>query len=636
MVVLQKTRLDLLSLKNHILMAPVKTAMCLPDGVVTPQILRYYERMARGGLAAIILEPTAVSADGREHPKQLCIHEDKYVEQLLMISEVIHENDSLVGVHINHAGRAANPKVIGQSPLAPSPMQCPTSGAEAVEMSGNDIERIIDDFGQAARRAVAAHADFIEVQCGHGYLVAQFFSERTNKRDDKWGGSEENRLRCARRVLDTVKVNAGDLPVIARISGSEFVPHGLTPENMQPLLKTIATAGVAAIHVGAGNVCDSPPWYYSHMAMPEEKHMQMLKAIRNRTSLPLIAAGRMGYIPKMQEVMDMGYEFVALGRALIADPEFVLKLADDKADDIVLCGACLDGCLRAVKSGQPIHCIVNPDLTRPAQPAPATFKHIMVVGAGPAGISASLALAGNGHAVDLYEKSDRIGGQFNYASVAPMKKQMGRMLEGLEHQLKHSKVKLHLSTEVTAVLVKEQDPDQAIIATGAVQNVPPMENLDSQHWLTSLEYYAGARSTKGDRILIVGAGLIGLETAAVLADEGKEILCVDPLPEVAQDMEPILRKILFNKLTDMPDVTVRTRTFVRRFDESGVLLVSGNTEECMPPFDTVIIAAGTKPENTLARELRDWNGNLVVIGDAHRAANIEHAFTSGIDISSAS
>jgi len=631
MTILQKTQLGPLLLKNRFFMAPVKTAMCMPGGIVTPQILRYYERMAKGGVAAIILEPTAVSADGREHPKQLCIHADEHVEQLLMIADAVHENDALVGVHINHAGRAANPKVIGQAPLAPSKMICPTTGAEAQELDEEQIERIIHDFGRAARRAAAANADFIEMQFGHGYLVAQFFSERTNNRSDQWGGSVENRLRFARRVLDAVKEKADGTPIIVRISGNEFVPQGLTPENMQPLLDVIDQSGAAAIHVGNGNACDSPPWYYSHMAMPEDKQLEALKAVRSRTALPLIAAGRMGHIPKMEEVMDMGYDFIALGRALIADPEFVLKFAKNKTDDIVECGACLDGCLRAVKSGQPIHCIVNPDLTPAVRPAPEMIKNIMIVGAGPAGIAAALSLAGDGHHVHLYEKADHIGGQFNYASVAPMKKQMSRTLKGLEHQLMHSRVKLHLAKKVTADFVKEKNPDLVIIAAGAVQNVPPIENLDSQYWLTSLKYYSGLRSVSGNRVLIVGAGLIGLETAAILAEEGKEVVCVDPLPEVAQDMEPIFRKIVFSRLTNMTNVSILTSTLVKRFDESGVLLEKNNVQETIPPFDTVIVAAGTKPENALADELKEWNGDVVVIGDAHEPANIEHAFTDGVN-----
>lgn len=632
MRILQKTQLGPLNLKNHFFMAPMKTAMCLPGGVVTPQILRYYERMARGGVAGIILEPTAVSADGREHPKQLCIHEDKHIEQLSMIADAIHESGSLVGVHMNHAGRAANPKVIGQAPVAPSKMICPTTGAEAQELKDYQIEKIIADFGQAARRAAEANVEFIEVQFGHGYLVAQFYSERTNKRSDQWGGSEENRLRFARRVLKAVTENAGGRPIIVRISSNEFVPGGLTPQKIKPLLDVIAEGGATAIHVGNGSACDSPPWYYSHMAMPEEKQIEALKAIRSQTSLPLIAAGRMGHIPKMEEVTEIGYDFVALGRALIADPEFVLKLAGGKAKDVVECGACLDGCLRAVKSGQPIHCIVNPDLTPPPRPVPEKIKRIMVVGAGPAGIAAALSLAGDGHRVDLYEKSDRIGGQFNYASVAPMKKQMSRTLKGLEHQLMHSAVKLHLSTKVTAELVKEKKPDQVIIAAGAVQNVPPIENLESQNWLTSLKYYSGLRSVSGNRVLIVGAGLIGLETAAILAEQGKEVVCVDPLPDVAQDMEPIFRKILFSKLTNMPNVSIRTSTFAKRFEESGVQLEKDGQKEIIPPFDAVIIAAGTKPENTLAGELKDLAGDLVVIGDAHETANIEHAFADGLNV----
>ncbi|OQX84345.1 hypothetical protein B6D60_09520, partial [candidate division KSB1 bacterium 4484_87] len=250
MKVIDKTNIDGLVLKNRFFMAPVKTSMGLLGGKVTEDNLKFYEKIAKGGTAAIILEPMAVLPTGKEHPKQLSIHDDSFVNDIKNIIDTIHKNGAVAGIHLNHAGRAANPKVIGQSPLAPSKMVCPTTGAEAQELTVSQIQEIISAYGKATKRAVQTGADFIEVQFGHGYLVAQFFSERTNKRTDEYGGSQENRLRFAREVLEQVIKNKGNLPFIIRISGKEFVNEGLEPKDLPALLELIEEYEASAIHVG--------------------------------------------------------------------------------------------------------------------------------------------------------------------------------------------------------------------------------------------------------------------------------------------------------------------------------------------------------------------------------------------------
>lgn len=625
-----KTTLSGLYLRNRFFMAPVKTAMALPGGVVTPDSITFYDRISKGGVAAIILEPTAVSADGREHPKQLCIHEDRHIDEIKKLTETIHKNGSLAGVHINHAGRAANPKVIGHAPVAPSPMVCPTTGAESTEISEEKILQIIDDFGKAAHRAVKAGADFVEVQFGHGYLVSQFFSERTNKRNDQWGGSLENRLRFGKNVLQRVLENADDFPVIVRISGSEFVDNGISPENIEPLLDLIESFNVAAIHVGYGNACDNPPWYYNHMGMPEDKQFDVLAKIRSSVALPLIAVGRMGYLPKTDHVLNENLaDYIALGRPLITDPEFPKKATTGREDEIVLCGGCLEGCLRAVKRGEKIQCIVNPDVTIPQPPKTEHPQKIMVVGGGPAGIAASVYLAKEGHKVSLYEKEGEIGGQFNFAPVAPFKKQMTRTLASMKKQIETVDVAVHTNTEVTADFVRKENPQILIVATGSQQNIPPIKNIESQYVMTSIEFYAHIKKVRGNKILVVGLGMVGLETVAILAETGKTIVGVDPLPEIAGDMEPMTRKMLLTRLSKENNVTLMSNTKVKEMRKDDTLIEQKGKEIKIGTFDTVIIAAGMKPNDHLAHELEGWDGKYYTIGDAEHPANITAAFHSG-------
>ncbi len=632
MKILNEAALKNLKLRNRVFMAPVKTAIADKGGIVNDMLLKYYKKMANGKLGAIIIEPMAVNPLGREHPKQLGIHNDDYIEGISKIINVIHNTGTLAGIHLNHAGRAANPKVINGTPVAPSEITCSTTGATATVLTSEEIEGIINDFGSAAKRAEKAGADFIEIQFGHGYLVAQFYSERTNKRTDAWGGSEEKRLKFAEEVLDKVKKNAPTLPIIIRISSDEFIDGGLNAEKLKPLIKLLEEKEVTAIHVGNGNACETPPWYYSHMAMPETKQIEALKSIRALTEIPLIAAGRMGYLPKIEEVTNIGYDFISLGRPLIADPEFVVKLYENREDEITLCGSCLDGCLRAVKSGQPIHCIVNPSLIEDTAKAETDSRKIMIIGGGPAGISAALNLSKQGNQVALYEKESELGGQFKYVYQLSLKNQMQRILNSLIKQLEKSDVQINKGKEVTAEEIKNFNPDIIIAATGAEQNIPPIKNLDSQNWMTSLEFYGGLKEVKGDRVLIVGAGLIGLETAEMLIEQGKEVVCVDPLPEAAKDMEPILRKIILGKLNNSGKAKIMTNTLVSEFTENEVILKTEDKTESIPKFDTVIIAAGTKPNKHIESLLDDYKGRTIFIGDANKVGNIETAFAAGASV----
>ncbi len=630
MQISDKTTLSGLYLKNRFFMAPVKTAMALPGGVVTPDSITFYDRISKGGVAAIILEPTAVSADGREHPRQLCIHEDNHIDEIKKLTDTIHINGSLVGVHINHAGRAANPKVIGHAPLAPSSMLCPTTGANSTEIPEKQILEIIDDFGKAAHRAVKAGADFIEVQFGHGYLVSQFFSERTNKRNDQWGGSLENRLRFGKSVLQRVLENADDFPVIVRISGSEFVQDGISPENITPLLELAESFEVAALHVGYGNACDNPPWYYNHMGMPEEEQFDVLRKIRSNVDLPIIAVGRMGYLPKIEYVFSEDLaDYISLGRPLIADPEFPNKALKGREEEIMYCGGCLEGCLRAVKRGEKIQCIVNPDVTFPQLEKTENPKKIMIVGAGPAGIAAALYLFKESHQVSLYEKEKVIGGQFNFAPVAPFKKQMIRTLESMKKQIETVNVAVHTNIKVTADFVKKEKPQVVIVATGSQQNTPPIKNIESQYVMTSIEFYARTSKVRGDRILVVGLGMVGLEAVAILAETGKTLVGVDPLPEIAGDMEPMTRKMLLTRLSKEENVTLMPETVVKAMEQDDTLIEQKGKEIKIGTFDTVIIAAGMKPNDKLSRELADWEGTVYTIGDAENPANITAAFHAG-------
>jgi len=615
-----------LRLKNRFVMAPLKTALNHPGGRVSADAEKFYERIALGGTALMILEPAAVSPSGVEHPKQLRIHDEEHVGELRRLVDAAHRGGAVAVIHLNHAGRAANPKVIGGSPLAPSPMKCPTTGANAAALSGEEIEKIVSDFGEAADRAVRAGADALEIQCGHGYLLGQFFSPRTNHREDRWvaGGV------FAVEVLKKVMENSRGLPIIARISGSEFVEGGLDPENQQDLLTVFERLRIAALHVGFGNSCDNPAWYFGHMALPEAPQIEVLRKIRASTELPLIFTGRMGDPDRIREVLGASLaDLIGLARPLVADPEFPEKMIAGNEDRIMPCGACLQACLSRVRSAQPIACMLNPWQDEESA-TPGNRKRVLVAGGGPAGIAAAVTAARRGHAVRLFEQRKRLGGQFVFAVAPESKSGMSRMLKGMLRRIEHSEVEVHKGVLVTSGLIRDENPDVVIVATGARQRRPDIEGLESRHVITSFEFFEDPGKIRGDRILVLGAGMVGLEVSEMLLAQGKTVVACRRSESIGADMDPISRKMLLHRIGEHPNLRLMPGTTLVAFRDDGVEAIHNGEAVVLEPFDTVVLCSGMEPENTLVEALEGFEGEIIVVGDAGEPSSIEHAFREGV------
>ena len=377
-----------LTLANRFVFPPIKTAYGTPKGNVTERHLRYYRQIAHNGPAVVILEPVAVTESGKEHPKQLCIHQDDSVSELKKIVDAIHAENRLACLHLNHAGAAANPKATGSAPKAPSAVTCPTTGQTAEVLTESEIETIIGGYRAAAEKAVAAGFDIIEVQGGHGYLVSQFLNEKINQRTDRYG---ENRRWFAEQVIAAVKEGAPGTPCMLRISGSEMSPEfGIGQVDLKSLLDLAESSGICAVHVGMGSACFSPPWYFHHARLPEKPQMDALAWVRAQTSLPLVAAGRMGRVEKATQVLEGKLaDMIALGRPLIADPDLIGKWEKEAFEEVQSCGYCLQGCLHRVKNGEPIGCNINPEIGEAKMGKTDRPLRVLVAGGGPAGRGAT-------------------------------------------------------------------------------------------------------------------------------------------------------------------------------------------------------------------------------------------------------
>ena len=618
-------KLGKLELVNRFVFPPVKIGRGNPDGTVTDRQLTFYQQIARSGPGVVIIEPVSVTADGREHPKQPCIHLPESVGELQKIVDVIHKEARFACLHLNHGGAAANPKIIGHQPKAPSVMKCVARQGNVSEaLTEQEIEAILGGYKSAALKAKQAGFDVIEIQGGHGFLISQFLNGKLNKREDRYG---RDRSLFAREVLSAVKQGAPEIPCILRISGSEMSPEfGISQEDLLPLLKLAEESGIVAIHVGMGNACFSPPWYFHHTSLPDKPQIDALAWVREHTTLPLIVAGRMGRKEKLIKFLDQNLgDLVALGRPLIADPDLIQKWEKGMDEEVIYCGYCLQGCLHRMKSGEPLGCNLNPEIGLPELTSTSNPIKVLITGGGPAGMSAAQYMSRRGHKVTLAEKTGHLGGQFALAWQAPGKEKMKEGFDSIKRSVKSSGTSILMNRAVDAALIKEIQPDLLVWATGAVQNIPKIKGLDNQHVMTCIDYFREKKKVKGPRILVIGVGQVGLEITEKLGKEGYDVMAVEIIDQLGGAMEMITKKLALMRIEQLEKVTLMPQTTVKEFKADSVEVEKDGEILSLEPFQSVILASGMLSAPEPDDEIKNIIENIEIIGDAR---NVQDTFTA--------
>jgi len=626
-----------LSLKNRVVMAPVKTGYATPEGQVTEELIQYYVNRAKGGVGLIVLESAYVDLSGKEIPRQLGIYDDSMVEGLRRLITPLQEAGSKVAVYINHAGRIANPMVTKLPLIAPSSIACPTIGVEPQGIPHEDIKKWQNTYVKAAVRAYEAGADALEIQFGHGYLIHQFLSPHTNKREDEYGGSFENRIRFGMEILDEIKKEIGvDFPIIVRISADEFVPGGWALEDAIRLAKILEDKGVAAIDASLGSSCESGAITLQTLGTQKGLAWEFASKIKKQVNIPVIAVGRINTPELAEEILVSGKaDLVALGRPLVADPLFVEKATSGRSKEIRRCAACHQGCLDELRAGRRFGCNFNPSVGKEEeieiQKAPQPGKNVFIIGAGVAGLEAAYTAAARGHKVYIYEEKGEIGGQLIAASMPPYKEELMGIVEYYKEVLPKLGVEIKLNHRVTAEEVAKLEADAIIFATGGEPIILPIPGLKEYGYMTAAEVLKEGKET-GQTVAIIGGGLIGMETADYLSEKGKKVMVIELLDEVARDMGVFEKNLLMKRLKER-DVEIYVKTKLKEVNKS-LVTETPEGERKLPLPDTIVLSVGMRSNRTLYEEAKKLvpEEKLYLIGDAKEVRKIVHAISEGRNV----
>ena len=619
-----------LELKNRLVVSPMVTNYCNKDGTASERWIAYLEARAKGGWGLIITEDYAVDPLGRGYSNIPGLWDDSQIESHVEVTRTVHRYGAKIMAQIYHAGRETVHSITGSQPLAPSPLPCPALQEMPRELTIPEIHDIVEKFGDCALRAKKAGFDGVEVHGAHGYLICGFMSPYTNKRTDMYGGCLMNRLRFPLEVIKNVMEKVGDnFTVGFRISGDEFVPGGHTIEDTKAIAAILEEHRIDVIHVSVGNYA-TPHMTIAPAAQRHGLITDLAAEVKKVVKIPVITVCRINDALIADTIIASGKaDLVSMARGSLSDPELPNKSVSGRFDEITYCVGCNQGCLTLLLEDQPIKCLVNPEAGREKEfsvkPTRAK-KKVLIAGGGPAGMEAAIGAAKAGHEVQLYEKKDRLGGQYYLAAIPPAKGEITAFISCLENRLNNLNVSVYLSTELTPTIIASQKPDVVIIATGSKPIKPDIPGIEKPNVVNAYEVLEG-KVDVGPRVVLIGGGMVGAETASHLANHGKEVSIVEQLPEIALDEQFVVRDFL---LKDLEEKNVKTyvNSTVRQIHDDKVIIVKDGREE-VRHVDSVVWAVGAQPEDGLTLRLKETSFKIITVGDALEVRNALEAVEEG-------
>lgn len=607
---------------NRFVVPPMGNNFANTDGSMSERSAAYYEARAKGGFGLITIESTVVYKQAKGGPRKPCLFSDEVVPSFKRVADACHAYGAKVSIQLQHAGPEGNSKLTGY-PLKAASAIAPSAGREIPEaMPTEEVYRLIECYGDAARRAQLAGIDMVEVHCAHGYLVSTFISARTNKRTDEFGGCFENRMRLPRLIIENIrKKTGGNMPILCRINARDEGDGGVDVHDAAAIAAYLEqVCGVDAIHVTRSiHIHDEFMWApnITHGGFNAELGAEIKRAV----SVPVILVGRFTEPQYAELLVKQGRaDLIAFGRQSIADPELPNKARNGQLEKLTPCIACLLGCVPNMLQGRPITCAMNPCVGREAELKPAEVrKNVVVIGGGPGGMYAARLCALRGHSVTLLEKDVELGGHFLVASYPPGKGEISGAIRSFIVNCREAGVDIRTGTEATPELVASLKPDAIIIATGSVPLRLPIPGLDSCGCSTAEDVLTGKADT-GKRVLVVGGGMVGCECVEFLTEREHIVDMVEMKPVIGEDIVPEARKYIMANL-EKHKVTQRVNARVKQFYADGVDFTDTVTGEdaAMRGYDSVVLAMGYRSNNTLEEQLKDLAPQIIVIGEARQA-----------------
>ncbi|SIQ57664.1 2,4-dienoyl-CoA reductase [Aromatoleum tolulyticum] len=649
---LQPLDLGFCTLKNRVLMGSMHTGLEESSNGFH-KLAAFYAARARGGVGLIVTGGISPNSEGLVFPGASALTNDEEVVEHRLIADAVHAEGGRICMQILHTGRYA----YHRGSVAPSPLKAPISPVTPREMTDEDIERTIEEYACCAALAQRAGYDGVEVMGSEGYLINEFTVLHTNHRTDRWGGSMENRHRFPIEIVRRVRERVGpNFIIIYRISMLDLVEGGAPWQEIVALAKAIEAAGATLINTGVG-------WHEARIPtiatmVPRAAFSWVTRRMKGEVGIPLITSNRINTPEIAEQVLARGdADMVSMARPFLADPDFVLKAAAGRGDEINTCIACNQACLDHIFEAKPCTCLVNPVACRETELmiSPALQKkRVAVVGAGPAGMAAAATAAERGHAVTLFEAADRIGGQFNLAKRIPGKEEFAETLRYFGRRLEKAGVEIRLNHRVTTDELAGRF-DSVVLATGITPRIPDIPGIDHPKVASYIDVITG-RKPVGRKVAVIGAGGIGFDVSELLTHAD---LADDPIEHYRREwgidstfaaggglcppMEEARTRelwLLQRKPSKVGDGLAKTTGWIRRtllgrrgvkmlagvsyakIDDAGLHLRLGDEEKLLP-VDTVVVCTGQDPLRDLHAPLQAAGMDVRLIGGADVAAELD-------------
>ena len=680
------------TIKNRLVMTAMCVSLAEHDGTVSEALAAYYEERAAGGVGLIITECSRINeTDAVSNPSMLSMSHDRYIEPLRKAVDRVHAHGAKMFVQLFHPGRQNvvifptvwqfnermarifpsywdlyfgiagkfdasamdDPKTVKRMErymkplLAPSAVPCgladnPVRHQKTVPMTVSQIRTLIEQFVSAARRVKAAGADGVELHAAHGYLLQQFLSSYTNRRDDEYGGSLTNRMRLLKEIIEGIRKECGpDFPISVRLSVEEFYDmigypgQGITLDEGVEMAKMLEGYGVDVLNVSSGSY-DTAQTSCEPISFPTGWRKYLAQAVKEQVKIPVIAANLIRTPEQAEEQLEEGIQdFIAMGRSYLSDPEWAKKAMEGRSDEInkcICCLRCMESFQENIMNGKPVECAVNPRACRESEFPPGVLKDgqgrtVVVVGAGPAGLTAAAELAARDFKVTVLERGDAPGGQLILAAAPPRKDKINWLIRYLTGQAEKQGVKIEYNTTADRKLIESYRPYAVFLATGGEAVTPRIPGSESESVTTVTPILTGERRYTGKEIAVVGSGMTGLETAELLMEQGNAVTIIEMADQIA----------LGAYLTNVSDV-------VKRLEKGGVRFLPGRKLERIGDrmlylsrrdgvqeeirVDATVLAIGVRSSNGLEKECTGHFERLYTIGDAVKPGRIGNATRS--------